>query len=1242
MKNKIYIILMFLLVDLLPSQAQEHITVDDVITGKTILKAQKSIVLQPGFHAVAGADFHAYIDPDASAASPNPTSTATTSVTVGGTSTTTSQNYIRSIAFREPHSSIPSGSYAHTEEIQYFDGLGRPSQIIQVDASPKGHDIVQPIVYDDFGREAKKYLPYIDINNNGAFVENAVSECVNFYKTANRIEGKEHDSNPFAFTRFENSPLNRVESQLGAGSDWHTKNKAVNYKYTTNTETVSSWDEERRAFSYRKYSLYVTEIMDENGHVTKEYKDKLGQVILKESMNESETLRTHYIYDDFGLLRIVVPPLADSPEDEDLCYYYCYDGRKRMISKKIPGAEIVNMVYDYRDRLVLTQDGNMRAENGNKYLFTKYDQLNRPVLTGTIVAKKSLSELRTDFDNYGDVSSEKMYEEYQKGKNKNTYGYTTSQSYPSLAVDNNTIDILTVTWYDDKDYDFIENLGYSDELKFNSSYMPDGYEQNKSSYTKGVAIGSMVKALPVGGSGLIMANTTLVTVSYFDKYGNVIMIAKTNHKGGVDRLCSKYKKITHEVEETTQVHKIPNQEDLTVVKGFKYDHMGRLLETTCKVNNQDKFVLNASRYNELGELVTKYLHSEDASNSSSKTFVQEVNYRYNIRGWLTSINDPDLSEDNDLFGMKLYYNNLGSLNQSIVPTASQQFNGNIAAMVCGTMGENSQVHGFGYDYDSLNRLKYARYGEGSALANNKNKNNVSDITYDKNGNIQTLKRYFNGMLADDLTYTYENTNEKSNRLKKVTDPAGDITAMAGDIDLADFKLEQPSRNYEYDDAGNMKYDPSRGMVIKYNFLNLPQEVKVSDTRKIFYHYDAAGNKLAKYINDDGTYKSTDYVDNLVYTDGKKSFFSTEEGRAVPIKEGDNTRWHFEYNLKDHLGNTRVVFGGSMIPGGADIVQTSSYYPFGMVMAQKKYNTAGANYQQNKYLYNGKELQDDDLGGVSLDWYDYGARFYDPAIGRWNAVDPLAEKYLNYGPYVYAINNPILFIDPDGMRLDLNWILKKNKEGEYKRPELAQAFLAFAQTDLGSEYLSLFAEKGQEISELGVKYEKNGALHDKGFDLSFAGPTEKQKKRGDYGPNGSWEMNNEGGRWKAKIRLNTELNVGRNDAASEFNNKSLQYKYGKNNVSAEDAEAARMLYVASRAGTIIHELVIHGLEDIDAASLGKKPVINAKLDHDNAKKTNSRFRRIGLPAVYKVHSILKTQKSKESIKHDAFNYGGTDK
>lgn len=197
--------------------------------------------------------------------------------------------------------------------------------------------------------------------------------------------------------------------------------------------------------------------------------------------------------------------------------------------------------------------------------------------------------------------------------------------------------------------------------------------------------------------------------------------------------------------------------------------------------------------------------------------------------------------------------------------------------------------------------------------------------------------------------------------------------------------------YIYDLNGNTTTDGLRGVSIAYNILNLPKLVS-KGTDNISYIYSAAGEKLVKKMTNN-TYQY--YAGNMVYNNDKSlKYLLFDEGLVNKISGG----YAYEYQLKDHLGNTRVTFQ----PNGSTTAttQVAEYYPFGS--SYLPVSPAGT----NKYLYNGKEKQDDVLSGTALDWYDYGARFYDPVIVRWHSMDPLAEKYRRWSPYTYCVDNPI--------------------------------------------------------------------------------------------------------------------------------------------------------------------------------------------------------------------------------------------
>ena len=406
--------------------------------------------------------------------------------------------------------------------------------------------------------------------------------------------------------------------------------------------------------------------------------------------------------------------------------------------------------------------------------------------------------------------------------------------------------------------------------------------------------------------------------------------------------------------QTKDEHHLNNGTD---VVDMEYNFDGSLKNTTRSHTKGTSIttIASAYTYDHMGRKKT----TSHSINGAAPTILSEMQYDE-----IGQLSIKKLA--NGLQKNEYTYNERGWLTSSSSPQFSmnlkyndgvhQQFNGNISGQIYTNNGSNT----FTYQYDKLNRLLNATAG-----------NNLGEIiSYDVMGNITSLTRDGFG------TNTYDSYT--GNRLNSIS---GFTTS-----------------SYSYDVNGNLKTDAQKGITnISYNHLNLPQTIIAPVT--LVYSYDATGRKLSKLATGSTT-NATDYVNGIQYTNGVIDFIQTEEG--IAFNSGGS--YIYRYNLGDHLGNVRATFqvNGSNI----EVLQRDDYYAFGL--RKSVLNDVGAVSLQNKYLYNGKELQDE------LEQYDYGARFYDPVVGRWNVVDPLAEQMRRHSPYNYVFNNPIRFIDPDGM------------------------------------------------------------------------------------------------------------------------------------------------------------------------------------------------------------------------------------
>ncbi len=404
----------------------------------------------------------------------------------------------------------------------------------------------------------------------------------------------------------------------------------------------------------------------------------------------------------------------------------------------------------------------------------------------------------------------------------------------------------------------------------------------------------------------------------------------------------------------------------TEVLDYTYDHADRLLTTVYRLNNDPAVTLADNVYDEIGRLIT------DRRNGNANL---KTDYAYNLRSWVKSITSP-------LFTQTLYY-------QENIAGNTPCYNGNISRMQWRT-SKDAQERGYRFTYDNLSRMKNAVYGEGSTLAANVERFNEQVTAYDKMGNILGLLRYgqisaTSYGLIDNLNLTYN-----GNQLQAVSDNATNSVYGNG----MEFKDGATAiTEYEYDKNGNLTKDLNKNISeIQYNCLNLPSRVTFANGDSIRYEYAADGTKLRTVHTINGTTTTTDYCGNAVYENGVLKMLLNDAGYvSFPDKK-------FHFYIKDHQGNVRVVADAE-----GNVEEVNDYYPFGGLMS----NATGNDFQ--RYKYNGKELD----RKAGLNWYDYGARFYDPGIGRFMTVDPQSEKLYHWNSYNYCIGNPVKLVDKDG-------------------------------------------------------------------------------------------------------------------------------------------------------------------------------------------------------------------------------------
>ncbi len=878
------------------------------------------------------------------------------------------------------------------ESYAYSDGQARPVQQVRKNQSPDGsNDIVTHQVYDALGRVIEQLEPFPSGQSGGyAPIFGGLARTTrSFYA----------------------DPLQRP---LGATPpSW----------YET-TSTYSTNDANDNVLGYSNGELYKTIVTDPEGNQSVSFTDKIGRTVLSRKSDSSDTpserLDTYYFFDEKGQPLKTRPPNA-SDLTPNLCYFFDFDTKGNMIWRSQADSDAENYIYNDRDQLVGYQNPTLQAQG--LWMVSMYDEYGRVTQKGYSSTAPSpnapsistlLEEYFYDgFDGSNTISGGQYIGRVRKQRIKQLEDNGTTDTWIETAftydacgrmTSSTGTNHLSGTETITQTFDAADNV-----LTQNRSHTgPDGLYTCNKTFTYdhvGRAIDTYMQIN--GGTNEHISRNTYTVKDELSRlelgiFGADVLARMDylyNDQGWLQQINDPLPGSQDDMPCTgVSSRTFPVPSDLFYLK-LNYETPINNLNTDSYKNGN----ITSMEWQSPMKQIKGYSFSYDFNNRLKKAIYGQIDGV----AWLQT----------DFYSTEYTYDKRGNIMTLLRNGRSEEMIGSCFA--------DEQIDNLSYTYAN-NSNKMIKVDDSSPCPSqitlpetiNSNQTFAADKIVVDNTTIDCRSEvHIHAATEMVITDALELFGDCQN---------GGVTTIHDDCPTTGnpegFAQNSENGQYTYDNAGNMITDPNKNISIEYNHLNLPFKVSTISgvPKELLIEYDAMGTKLSQSYFVDGVLESRrDYINGIEYRNSIFESMQHEHGRAV---KGGSGGFLYEYNLKDHLGNTRVriadINGDHMIdpnesPGNpAEVLSIESHYPFGL-----KHRHASQTFTElstatnSRYGYNGKEL----VSEMDLDWMPYGFRNYDPAIGRFTGVDPISDQFPHLSTYNYASLDPIKNIDLHGLQ-----------------------------------------------------------------------------------------------------------------------------------------------------------------------------------------------------------------------------------